>query len=87
MPLIGKAMPQEFSIIAVTHLIMLYLWSDQVTLLGQSRTHGLQPGENKDTFDWLKEILAEFALAHHSQFDKNDIYEQPSYLIALKVYL
>lgn len=43
-------------------------------MLGLSRTHGVLHGDNKDTLDWLREIPATSAMAHHIHFDLLEIY-------------
>jgi hypothetical protein len=66
---IGIYIDLEFLTIAMQTIIMLSSWLAQIHNTGQSKTLGVHNGVNKVLLDLKKEILVEFALDHHSQFD------------------
>jgi hypothetical protein len=58
-----------FLTIVMQTIIMQSSWLVQIHNTGQSKTLGVHNGVNKVILDLKKEILVEFALDHHSQFD------------------
>ncbi len=75
MPTTSNSMTLEFSLIAKTALTTELPLLDIPVMLGSSKTHGVNPGENLDISDSREETHVDLPMLLHTQcYEKCDIF-------------